>query len=54
VGWGDGKEFQREGIYVHLRLIHVLILQKPTQQCKTIILQQKNKLKKKRQQAAAG
>ena len=41
-GW-DGVESGREvpegGTYVHLWLIHVDVWQKPTQYCKTIILQ---------------
>ena len=41
-----GRRFKREGTYVHLRLIHVDVWQKPTQFCKSIILQLKNKLKK--------
>ena len=36
-----------EWLYEHLRLIHVDIWQKPTQFCKAIILQLKNKLKKR-------
>ena len=42
-----GRRFKREGTYVHLRLIHVDVWQKPTQFCKSIILQLKNKLKKR-------
>ena len=40
-GWdaeGDGREVQKDGIYVHLWLIHVEVGQK-TQFCKAIILQ---------------
>jgi len=37
VGWGG--RFKREGIYVHLWLVHVEILQKTTKFCKAIILQ---------------
>ena len=42
-----GGRFNREGIYVYLRLIHVVVWQKPTQRCKTIILQPKIEKKKK-------
>ena len=40
-----GGRFRREGAQIGLRLIHVVVGQKPTQHCKTIILQLKNKLK---------
>ena len=36
MGWGG-----REGTYVYLWLIHVDVWQKPTQNCKAIILQLK-------------
>ena len=36
-----GGRFKREGIYVHLGLIHVEVWQKTTKFCKAIILQQK-------------
>ena len=36
-----GGRFKREGTYVYLWLIHVDIWQKPTELCKTIILQLK-------------
>ena len=39
-GRGGGR-FNREGTYVYLRLIHVVIWQKPAQHCKAIILQLK-------------
>jgi len=42
-----GERFKKEGTYVHLWLIHVDVLQKPTQFCKEIILQLK-RLKLKR------
>ena len=42
-----GGKFKREGTYVYLWLIHVDIWQKATKFCKAIILQVKNKLKKK-------
>ena len=50
-GWngdGDGVCVQSEGIYVYLQLIHVAVSQKTTKFCKTIILQLKNKLKRKK------
>ena len=45
-GWhgvGDGREVQEGGTYVYLGLIHIDVWQKPTQHCKAIILQFKNK-----------
>ena len=45
-GWdgeGDGREVQREGIYVYLWLIHVEVQQKATKFYKAIILQLENK-----------
>ena len=36
---GDGREVQREEIYVYQLLIHVEVLQKTTKFCKAIILQ---------------
>ena len=53
MGWKVGGRFKRERTYVYLWLIHVDVWQKPTQQCKAIILQLKinkfyrNKQKKK-------
>ena len=48
VGWGGRwEEVQREGIYVYLWLNHVEVWQNVTKFCKAIILQLKNKLKKK-------
>jgi len=42
-----GGSFKREETYVYLWLIHVDVLQKPTQYCKAIILQLKiNKILK--------
>ena len=43
MGWGlgGGREFQREGTYIYLWLIHVDVWQKPTKYCKAIILQLK-------------
>ena len=37
--WGVGRRFQREGIYVYIRLIHFAEQQKLTQHCKTTIFQ---------------
>ena len=39
-----GRRSKREGIYVHRLLIHVVVQQKPTQHCKTIILKLKKKI----------
>ena len=39
--WDAGGRLKREGTYVHLRLIHIVVWQKPTQHCKAIILQLK-------------
>ena len=44
-GGGVGGRLKREGIYVHLRLIHVDAWQKPTQHGKTITFPLKIKLK---------
>jgi len=44
---GGGRDIQEGGADVYLWLIHVDIWQKPTQFCKEIILQLKNKLIKK-------
>ena len=41
-----GRRFKRERIYVYLGLIYAVVLQKPTQYCKAIILQLKIKFKK--------
>ena len=41
----EGDRFKREGTYVYLELIYVDAWQKPTQFCKAIILQLKNKFK---------
>ena len=43
-----GGRFKREGMYVYLWLIDVEVWQKTAKFCKTIILQQKIKLKKKK------
>ena len=43
-GWdvrGSGRGLKREGIYIYLELIHVVVQQKLTQHCKAIILQLK-------------
>jgi len=37
-----GGRLKREGIYVYLELIHIVVQQKLTQHCKVIILQLKN------------
>ena len=45
-GWdgeGGGRDVQKGAIYVYLWLIHVDVSQKPTEFCKAIILQLKNK-----------
>ena len=41
---GMGGRFKREGMYVCLQLIHVVVWQKPTQHCKAIILQKREKI----------
>ena len=38
-GWGVGGRLMREGIYVYLYRIHIVVYQKPMQHCKAIILQ---------------
>ena len=40
--WGgvEGR-LKKEGIYVYLQLIHIVIQQKPIQHCKTVNLQSK-------------
>jgi len=50
VGWrGDvGGMFKRDGVYIFLCLIDVVVRQKSTQYCKAIILQLKIKKKKKK------
>ena len=45
-GGGMGGRFKREGTYVYLWPIHVVVWQKPTQHCKAIIIQLKISLKK--------
>ena len=48
VRWeGVGERLKRMGIYVYLWLINVVIWQKPTQQCKAIILQLKKIIKER-------
>ena len=42
----SGKRLKMEGINVYLGLIHFVVQQKPTQNCKAIILQLKIILKK--------
>ena len=41
--WEKRGRFYREGIYIYLWLIHVVVWQKPTQYYKAIILQLKKK-----------
>ena len=41
MGWEVRGRFKREGAYIFLWLIHGDVWQKPTQYCKTIILQLK-------------
>ena len=41
-----GRRFKREGTYVYLWLIHVVVWEKPTQYCKAIMLQLKINLKR--------
>ena len=36
---GSGRRLEREGIYVYIQLIHIVVKQKLTQHCKAIILQ---------------
>ena len=50
-----GGRLKREGTYVYLWLIHVDVWQKPTQNCKAVILQLKIKklLKKTKKKKAA-
>jgi len=44
VGWTEVRgRYKKEGIYVYMWLIHGVGRQKPTQHCKTIILQLKKK-----------
>ena len=40
-GLGVGGRPEREGMYVHLQLIHFVVQQKLTQHCKAVILQLK-------------
>ena len=54
-GWdgeADGREVEEGGETVYLWLIHVDVWQKQTKFCKAIILQFKNKLKKKKERKA--
>ena len=51
--WRVGGRATREGRYVDLLLIHV-VWQKPTQHCKPIILQLKNKLKELKKKKTVG
>ena len=54
-GCGVGGRFQREGTYVYLWLIHVVVWQKPTQHYKPTIFQlKKKKHKKKKKKISRG
>jgi len=46
MGGGVGRKLRREEIYVHLQLLHIVVLQKPRQHCKGIILHLKIKINK--------
>ena len=46
MGWEVGGRFKRDGTCIYLGLIHVALWWKPTQHCKTIILQLKIIVKK--------
>ena len=49
MGWEVGGRFKREETFVYLWLIHGDVWQKPTQYCKTVMLQVKiKKLEKKK------
>ena len=39
MGWEVGRKFKKEGAYEQIQLIYVDVWQKPTQYCKSIILQ---------------
>ena len=41
MGWGVGREVQEGRTYIYLRLIHIVVWQKPTQYYKAIMLQLK-------------
>jgi len=43
VGWGEGGRLKREGMCIELWLIRIVVWQKPTQHCKAIFLQLKQK-----------
>ena len=44
-GREKGERFTREEICIELWLVHIVLQQEPTQHCKVITLQLKNKLK---------
>ena len=46
-----GGRLKRAGIHIYLQLIRAVVQQKPTQHCKAIFLQLKNKLKKEEEEA---
>ena len=55
MGWKVGGRLKREGTYIYIWLIHVDVWQKPTQQCKAIILQLKiNKFLKREKKTISG
>ena len=41
-----GGRFQREGTFVHLQLIHIVVQQETIQHCKAVILQARKRKKK--------
>ena len=41
MGWRVAGRFRREGTYVYLQLLHIVVWQKPTQYCETFIFQLK-------------
>ena len=45
--WGVGMEGSRGRGYIHSAMIRVVVLQKPIQHCKAIILQLKSKFLKR-------
>ena len=46
MGWEKEVGFRREGTYVYVWLIHVVVWQKPTQRSKAILFQLKINFKK--------
>ena len=39
--WDGGEKLKKEGIYVYLQLIHIVVQQNATRDCKATILQLK-------------